>query len=98
MAKDLERLRADVKAWYGEEAARVGAAYAAAGSLDAIDFAELVRRSQVLLACELVELIEDDVRLTPGSQDHTQLARVAQAMRASGREVPDSIKDALGEE
>lgn len=93
-------LRAAVKAWYGEEAARVAAAFEAAGDLGKVDFHELVRRSQVLLACEMVELMRDEqgVRLAPGSPDHTQLARVAQAMRARGSEVPDSIKQALGED
>ena len=93
-------LRAAVKAWYGEEAARVAAAFQKSGDLDKVDFDELVRRSQVLLACEMVELIGDDegVRLTPGSPDYLQLQRVAQAMRARGAEVPDSIKQALGED
>ena len=95
-----EKLRAAVKAWYGEEASRVAAAFEETGDLGKVDFDELVRRSQVLLACEMVELMRDDegVRLTPGSPDHTQLARVAQAMRAQGTEVPDSIKQALGED
>lgn len=100
MTEEFDRLRRQVKAWYREEAARVAAAHAAAGTPDQVDFDELVRRSQVLLACEMVELIEDDqgVRLSPGSPDHVQLARVAQAMRARGAEVPDSIRKALGED
>ncbi len=95
----MKNLRAAVKAWYGEEAARVAAAFEANGDLGKVDFDELVRRSQVLLACEMAELIRDEQedRLSPGSPDHLQLQRVAQAMRASGTEVPDSIKQALGE-
>lgn len=100
MTEQFTALRDSVRAWYREEADRVAAGFEASGDLNQVDFDELVRRSQVLFACELTELLEDgrEARLDPGSPDHTQLGRVAQAMRARGLEVPDSIKQALGEE
>ncbi len=101
MSQSFDRLREAVKAWYREEAARLSASFEAAADLDKLDFDELVRRAQVLLACELAELTEDkgqEVRLAPGSPDYLQLERVAQAMRAKGTEVPEGIRKALGEE
>lgn len=98
MAKQFDQLREAVRAWYREEADRAAAAFAASGDPGAVDFEELVRRSQVLFACELTELIEDEseARLEPGSPDYAQLERVAQAMRARGTPVPESIARALG--
>ena len=98
MTEQFTDLRDRVRAWYREEVERVAAE--ASGDLDQVDFGELVRRSQVLFACELTELLErgGEPRLDPGSPDHVQLGRVAQAMRDRGLEVPDSIKQALGEE
>ena len=100
MTKQFTALRDRVRAWYREEAERVAAALAASDDLDQVDFGELVDRSQVLFACELTELLDGggEPRLDPGSPDHVQLGRVAQAMRSRGLEVPDSIKQALGEE
>lgn len=100
MTEQYSGLRDRVRAWYQEEVERVAAASAVSDDLAQVDFDELVRRSQVLFACELTELLErgDEPRLDPGSPDHVQLGRVAQAMRDRGLEVPDSIKQALGEE
>jgi len=100
MTEQFADLRERVRAWYREEAERVAAAFAASDDLDQVDFDELVRRSRVLFACELSELVERGgaPRLDPGSPDHVQLGRVAQAMRDRGLEVPDSIKEALGDE
>ncbi|MDH3473372.1 MAG: hypothetical protein OEM59_06745 [Rhodospirillales bacterium] len=100
MGEDLERLRESVRAWYREEAERVAAAFAEESDLDKLDFDELQRRAQVLFACELAGLAEaeEEVRLEPGSPDHAQLERVAQAMLARGVEVPDSIRKALGKD
>ena len=100
MTDKFTALRERVRAWYREEAEHVAAAAAAKDDLDQVDFGELVRRSRVLFACELTELLESggEPRLDPGSPDHVQLGRVAQAMRDRGLEVPDSIKQALGEE
>ena len=99
MTEQITVLRDRVRAWYREEVERVAAVSAASDELDQVDFEELVRRSQVLFACELTELLESagEAQLDPGSPDHTQLGRVAQAMRDRGLEVPDSIKQALGE-
>ena len=59
-----------------------------------LDFTELTRRSQAVLACEMVELIGENA--APASaEDRAQLERVAQAMRAQDKEVPDSIKALL---
>ena len=100
MPDAFDRLREQVKRWYREEAARLGAAFEQKPDVEALEFGELVRRSQVLFACELFELSkgEEEVRIEPGSPDHIQLHRVAEAMRASGAAVPDSIKQALGED
>jgi len=99
MTEQIILLRDRVRAWYREEVERVAAAVAASEDVGQVDFDELVRRSQVLFACELTELLErgGEPRLDPGSPDHVQLGRVAQAMRDRGLEVPDSIKQALGE-
>lgn len=96
----FERLRAEVRQWYREEAARLAADFEAHGKLDRLDFAELVRRSQALLACEMIELLDDKpdpAVLAPDSPDHAQLERVARAMQAQGKEVPDSIRKLLDE-
>jgi hypothetical protein len=100
MTEAFDQLREQVKAWYREEALRLGEAFEEGSTVETLNFDELVRRGQVLFACEMLELAADEqeVRLTPGSPDHIQLMRVAQAMEASGSEVPDSIKRALGEE
>ncbi len=99
MAGQLNGLRKAVRAWYAEELRRVGVAYDGSGDLDGLDFDELIRRAQVLFACELTELVEEqqDGPLPADSPDRGQLERVAQAMRARGLEVPDSILKALGQ-
>ena len=97
MAEDITRLRDGVRAWYREEAHRVAADYAAAGELADIDFAELIRRAQVLFACEMAELCESEEMLPAGSADRAQYERLAAAMRAQGAAVPESIRKALGE-
>lgn len=99
MTGQLDGLRKAVRAWYAEELRRVGAAYDGAGDLDGLDFQELIHRAQVLFACELTELVEEGpaVPLPADSPDRGQLERVAQAMRARGLDVPDSILKALGE-
>ena len=100
MSDTFGKLREAVRAWYREEAERVAASFEAEGALDKVAFEELVRRSQVLFACELTELIEPEGEgpLPADSPDRAQLERVAQAMRAQGGEVPESIRKALGEE
>lgn len=97
MTDGLERLRASVKAWYREEAERTAANFEAAGDLAAVDFGELIRRAQVLFACEMAELCreEEGPRIDPASPDFAQLQRLAKAMQAAGKEVPESIKKAL---
>jgi hypothetical protein len=100
MTEAFDQLREQVKDWYRQEALRLGEAVEGGAAVEALDFDELVRRSQVLFACEMFELAkgEEDRRLEPGSPDHIQLMRVAQAMRDSGTEVPESIARALGED
>lgn len=97
MTDALGRLRASVKAWYWEEAERTAANFEAAGDLAAVDFGELVRRAQVLFACEMAELCrkEEAPPIDPDSPDFAQLQRLAQAMQAAGKEVPESIMKAL---
>lgn len=98
MTGQLDGLRKAVRAWYTEELQRVGTAFEDSGDLDGLDFEELIRRAQVLFACELTELVEEqqDGPLPADSPDRGQLERVAQAMRARGLQVPDSILRALG--
>ena len=93
----FEQMRASVKAWYLEEAERTAAQFEATGDPAAVDFDELVRRAQVLFACEMGELCREEsaVRVDPESPDYAQLQRTAQALRAAGKEVPDSIKKAV---
>ena len=94
----FERLRAGVRQWYRDEAARLAADFEAHGKLDRLDFAELVRRSQAVLACEMIELLDDKADpavVAPDSPDYAQLERVARAMQAQGKEVPDSIRKML---
>ncbi len=94
----FERLRAEVRQWYREEAARLAADFETHGKLDRLDFAELVRRSQAMLACEMTELLDDKpnpAAVAPDSPDYAQLERVARAMQAQGKEVPDSIRKML---
>ena len=100
MPDAFDRLREQVKRWYREEAERLGAAFEEDPDVEALEFGELVRRSQVLFACEMFELSKDEreIRVEPGSPDYIQMKRVAEAMRASGSAVPDSIKRALGED
>ncbi len=101
MSEAIDRLRDSVRAWYREEAARLADAFEEGGDPGKLDFGELVHRAQALFACELIELTDDKPggsRLEPGSPDYAQFERVAQAMRARGLEVPDSMKKALGEE
>ncbi len=101
MSEAIERLRAGVRAWYRQELAHVADGFEEGGDPGKLDFGELVRRAQVVFACELIELTKDnsvEVRLEPGSPDYAQLERVTQAMRARGLEVPDSMKQALGED
>lgn len=97
MSDAVQRLRASVKAWYWEEAERTASSFEAAGDLAAVEFDELVRRAQVLFACEMAELCrqEDAPFVDPESPDYSQLQRVAQAMKAAGKEVPETIKKAL---
>ena len=97
MAEEITQLRDAVRAWYREEARGVAADYAAVGQLATIDFAELIRRAQVLFACEMAELCEADEVLPAGSADRAQYERLAAAMRAQGAAVPESIRNALGE-
>lgn len=99
MTEEITRLRDGVRAWYLEEAQRIAADYAAAGDLAAIGFEEMIRRAQVLFACEMAELCQAEVpeALARGSADRAQYERLAAAMRAQGAAVPDSIKKALGE-
>jgi hypothetical protein len=100
MAEAIDELRKEVKAWYREEAARLAEAFEDDPDIEKLSFDELVRRSQILFACEMFELAKDEekVRFDPGSPDYIQLQRVAHAMRDRGVEVPESIRDALGEE
>jgi hypothetical protein len=100
MTEAFDRLREQVKDWYREEALRLGAAAEAGAAVEALDFDELVRRSQVLFACEMFDLAKDEKERhpEPGSPDYIQLMRVAQAMRDSGTEVPEGIARALGED
>jgi hypothetical protein len=94
----FDRLRAEVKAWYRAEAERLAGAFAKSGEVDKLDFAELVRRSQALLACEMIELVEppaEEAGPTMDEADYGQLERVAKAMAAQGKEVPESIAAAL---
>ena len=97
MTAALDRLRAGVKAWYWEEAERTAASFETTGDLAAVDFAELVRRAEVLFACEMAELCrqEQTPKVEPDTPDYAQLQRIAQAMQAAGKAVPDSIKKAL---
>jgi hypothetical protein len=99
MSEPFDRLRAQIKDWYREEALRLGAAVERGAAIETLDFDELVRRSQILFACEMFDLAKDQEERhpEPGSPDHVQLMRVAQAMRDSGAEVPESIARALGE-
>ena len=99
MTEAFDRLRAQVKDWYREEALRLGEAVEGGATVESLDFDELVRRAQVLFACEMFDLAKDEEepRFEPGSPDHVQLMRVAQAMRDSGTEVPEGIARALGE-
>ena len=104
----IEDLRRQVKAWYRAEVERVAAAHADLKDLDKVDFSELVKRSQVMFACEIFELANDDsgdnagkdkpFQVEPGSQDYVQLQRVAQAMAARDGEVPESIRQMLAED
>ena len=101
MSEAIDRLRDSVRAWYREEVVRLADAFEEGGDPGKLDFSELVHRAQVLFACELIELSDDKpgkARLEPGSPDYVQLERVAQAMRARGLDVPDSMKQDLGEE
>ena len=100
MTEPFDRLRAQVKDWYREEALRLGEAVAGGATVETLDFDELVRRSQVLFACEMFDVAKDEAERhpEPGSPDHVQLMRVAQAMRDRGIEVPEGIARALGEE
>ena len=59
--ESFDGLRAAVKAWYEDEARALAVRYAAAGDLEALDFAELTRRSQALLACEMITLTDGEV-------------------------------------
>lgn len=97
MSDALERLRGRVKAWYWDEAERTAAAFDSAGDLAVVEFDELIRRAQVLFACEMAELCrqESTPQVDPDSPDYAQLQRLAQAMQAAGKEVPASIKKAL---
>lgn len=100
MTGRLDGLREAVRDWYSEELRRVGALFEDSGDLSGLDFEELIHRAQVLFACELTELVDEqpDGPLPVESPDRGQLERVAQAMRARGLEVPDSILKALGED
>ena len=94
----FERLRTEVRQWYREEAARLAAEFETHGKLDRLDFTELVQRSQALLACEMTELLDDtpsQPAVAPDSPDYAQLERVARAMQAQGKEVPESIRKLL---
>ncbi len=98
--ESFDKLRAEIRDWYQAEAEAIAGRFEKDGDLDKLDFAELTRRSQALLACEMIELIGDDSQpaLEPASaEDAAQLGRVAQAMRAQGKEVPDSIRKLLDE-
>lgn len=99
MSEETTRLRDGVRGWYREEARKVAADYATAGDLAAVDFEELIRRAQILFACEMAELCESeaDAVLPAGSADRAQYERLAAAMRAQGATVPESIRKALGE-
>ncbi len=101
MTETVDKLRDRVKAWYQEEALRVADLAADEEDLNKVDFEELKRRGQVLFACELAGLIEAEAkeseRLQPGDPDLAQLERIAAAMRAQGKDVPEGIKKALGE-
>ena len=95
--KRLDALRQRVLAWYREEAERTAVQFETRGDLAAVNFDELVRRAQVLFACEMGELCREEAapRIDPDSPDYAQLQRTAQALRAAGKDVPDSIKKAL---
>ena len=96
--ESFDQLRADVKTWYQAEAEALAGRYQVDPDLDKLDFAELTRRSQALLACEMIELTSEGGPPEPASaEDTVQLERVAQAMRAHGKEVPDSIRKLLDE-
>jgi hypothetical protein len=96
----LDRLRERVRAWYLQEAGRIAVEAEDTPDLDRLDFGELNRRAQVLFACEMAALarVEDEdeqPRVAPGSPEYVQLQRVAAAMQAQGKEVPESIRQAL---
>jgi hypothetical protein len=96
----MDKLRQRVRSWYLEEATRVAAAAEDAPDLERLDFTELNRRAQVLFACEMAALARADEedeqpRLVPGSPEYVQLQRVAAAMQAQGKEVPESILQTL---
>jgi len=96
--RDFARLRSEVKAWYRAEAERLAADFAGGCEVGALDFAELVRRSQALLACEMIELVESQGEAAEPeleAADYAQLERVAKAMAAQGKEVPEAIAAAL---
>lgn len=93
----FDQLRAVVKDWYEAEAQALAARYEQAGDPEHLDFSELTRRSQALLACEMIELIGEPGPEPASAEDAAQLERVAQAMRARGKEVPESIRKLLEE-
>lgn len=96
--ESFDRLRAEVKAWYQAEAEALATRYDEAGEVAQLDFAELTRRSQALLACEMIELTGEGVEPDLATaEDRAQLGRVAQAMRAQGKEIPESIHTLLDE-
>ncbi len=95
MTDAFEPLRQGVKDWYRAEAERVAESYAADPDPEKIDFSELVRRSQALFACELVALLEEPGQPDFSGADQAQLLRIAEAMRAQGKQLPDGLRQAL---